>query len=57
MAFIERGYPTGLLPNRDVGIQVHGELGEVVVVDLEDAMRDPALFEVGWSGPPMMMDE
>ena len=33
------------------------ELGEVVVVDLEDAMRDPALFEVGWSGPPMMMDE
>ncbi len=24
--FIERAYPTGLLPNRDVGIQVHGTL-------------------------------
>ncbi len=24
--FIERGYPTGLVPNRDVGIQLHGEL-------------------------------
>lgn len=24
--FIERGYPTGLVPNRDVGIQVHGTL-------------------------------
>ena len=24
--FIERGYPTGLVPNRDVGIQLHGEV-------------------------------
>jgi len=24
--FIERGYPTGLVPNRDVGIELHGEL-------------------------------
>src|SRR2546425_3422592 len=23
--FIERGYPTGLVPNRDVGLQLHGE--------------------------------
>lgn len=26
MAFIERGYPTSLLPNRDVGVQFHGKL-------------------------------
>jgi len=29
--FIERGYPTGLVPNRDVGIQLHGELFEGVL--------------------------
>lgn len=26
LLFIERGYPTQLLPNRDVGVQVHGDL-------------------------------
>jgi phosphate-selective porin OprO/OprP len=26
LLFVERGYPTQLLPNRDVGIQLHGEL-------------------------------
>jgi phosphate-selective porin OprO/OprP len=26
MLFVERSYPTQLLPNRDVGIQVHGDL-------------------------------
>ena len=26
MLFVERGYPTQLVPNRDVGLQLHGEL-------------------------------
>jgi phosphate-selective porin OprO and OprP len=26
LMFVERGYPTQLVPNRDVGIQVHGDL-------------------------------
>jgi phosphate-selective porin OprO and OprP len=26
LLFVERGYPTQLVPNRDVGIQIHGEL-------------------------------
>ena len=26
LLFVERGYPTQLLPNRDVGLQLHGEL-------------------------------
>jgi phosphate-selective porin OprO/OprP len=26
LLFVERGYPTQLVPNRDVGIQLHGEL-------------------------------
>ncbi|HEY7513114.1 MAG TPA: porin, partial [Vicinamibacteria bacterium] len=29
-AFVERAFPTLLVPNRDVGIQVHGELAEGV---------------------------
>ena len=33
------------------------EIGDVVVVDIEDVMRDPALFEVGWDDPPLMMDD
>lgn len=28
LLFIERGYPTQLVPNRDVGLQVHGELSD-----------------------------
>lgn len=27
LLFVERAYPTQLLPNRDVGVQIHGELG------------------------------
>src|SRR5437868_3788677 len=26
LLFVERGYPTQLVPNRDVGLQLHGEL-------------------------------
>jgi len=29
--FIERGYPTGLVPNRDVGLQLHGVLFDGVL--------------------------
>jgi len=29
-------------------------IGDVVIVDIDDVMRDPALFEVGWEAPPMM---
>ncbi len=28
LAFIERAYPTQLAPNRDIGLMIHGELGE-----------------------------
>lgn len=28
LLFVERSYPTQLLPNRDVGVQVQGEIGE-----------------------------
>lgn len=27
LLFVERAYPTQLLPNRDVGLQIHGDLG------------------------------
>jgi phosphate-selective porin OprO/OprP len=27
LAFVERAYPTALVPNRDLGVQIHGELG------------------------------
>ena len=30
-AFVERAYPTAIVPNRDVGIQMHGELAGGVV--------------------------
>jgi phosphate-selective porin OprO/OprP len=30
LVFVERALPTGLVPNRDVGAQVHGELGSGV---------------------------
>jgi phosphate-selective porin OprO/OprP len=30
-AFTERAYPTALVPNRDVGIQLHGELADGIV--------------------------
>lgn len=26
LLFVERGFPTGLVPNRDIGVQLHGEL-------------------------------
>ncbi|HVQ30895.1 MAG TPA: porin, partial [Vicinamibacteria bacterium] len=31
IAFVERAYPTALVPNRDVGLQLHGELASGVV--------------------------
>ncbi len=31
LRFVERGFPTGLAPNRDVGIQISGELARGVV--------------------------
>jgi len=31
IAFVERAFPTSLVPNRDVGVQLHGELGGGVV--------------------------
>lgn len=31
LTFIERGLPTGLVPNRDLGFQLHGEIGRGVV--------------------------
>jgi peptidase M16-like protein len=33
------------------------ELGEVVVVELDEVLRDPGLFEIGWNEPPLMMGE
>jgi phosphate-selective porin OprO/OprP len=31
LAFVERAYPTALVPNRDVGVMVHGELAGGVI--------------------------
>jgi phosphate-selective porin OprO/OprP len=31
IAFVERAFPTALVPNRDVGVMVHGDLAEGVV--------------------------
>lgn len=31
ISFVERAFPTALVPNRDVGVQLHGDLGDGVV--------------------------
>ena len=46
--FVERALPTALVPNRDVGAQVHGELGSGVVnyaVGVFDGAVDGALID------------
>ena len=47
--FVERALPTALVPNRDVGVQLHGELGGGVAayaVGVFDGALDGALIDV-----------
>jgi phosphate-selective porin OprO/OprP len=50
LGFIERALPSGLVPNRDVGVQIHGDLRQGVVsyaVGLFDGTPDGASVDVG----------
>lgn len=47
--FVERALPTALVPNRDVGVQLHGELGgglATYAVGVFDGALDGALIDV-----------
>ena len=49
LLFVERGLPTVIVPNRDVGVQVHGELARGAVayqVALLDGVSDGGLLDL-----------
>lgn len=50
LGFIERALPSGLVPNRDVGVQVHGDLQRGIVsyaVGVFDGTPDGASVDIG----------
>jgi phosphate-selective porin OprO/OprP len=51
MEFLERGYPTALVPNRDVGVMLHGELWSGVLIYQVGAFMGVADTENGGDSP------